>query len=74
MLLGSWEHVGMEKSTKRRVKEIIGQINCPKDFVCYKSEVNTLCKAGDVGMQSHLKWLEENPSDCVSSLGYAELH
>ena len=74
MLGNSWEHVGMEESTQRKVKEIIGQMNCPKDFVSYKSGVNSLCKAGDVGRQSYLKWLEENPSDCVSSLGYAELH
>jgi hypothetical protein len=32
MLGNSWEHVGMEESTQRKVKKIIGQMNCPKDF------------------------------------------
>ena len=40
----------MEESTKRKVKEIIGQMSCPKDFVCYKSGFKTLCRVADVGM------------------------
>ena len=74
MLVATLEHVGMEESTKRKLEEIIGQMKCPKDFVCYKSGFKTLCKAEDVGMQSYLKCLEENPSDCIFSLGYAESH
>jgi len=74
MLVATLEHVGMEDSTKRKIEEIIGQMKCPKDFVCYKSGLKILCKAEDVGMQSYLKCLEENPSDCVFSMGYAESH
>jgi len=74
MLSEILEHLGMEDSTKRKIEEIIGEMKCPKDFVCYKSELQDLCKAEDVGMQSYLKCLEENPSDCVFSMGYAESH
>jgi hypothetical protein len=64
----------MEDSTKRRLREIIGQMKRPKDFICYKSGFKILCKAADVGMQFYLKCLEEKPSDCAFSLGYAESH
>lgn len=62
----------MEESSKKKLEELIGQIECPKDFICYKSGFKTLCKAEDVGMKSYLKCLEENPRDCVFSMGYAE--
>jgi hypothetical protein len=72
MLLALRENVGMEESTKRELEKIIGQMKCPKDFVCYTSGFKALCKAEDVGMKSYLKCLEEKPTDCVFSLGYAE--
>ena len=64
----------MEESTKRELEELMDQIKCPKDFVCYRSGLQKLCKAEDIGMKSYLKCLEENPRDCVFSMGYAESH
>ena len=64
----------MEESTKRELEKLIGQIQCPKDFICYKSGLKELCKAEDIGMKSYLKCLEENPRECVFSQGYAESH
>jgi len=51
-----------------KVEEIIGDIKCPKDFICYKSGFEQLCKAEDVGRKSVLKCLEENPEECKFSL------
>ena len=48
----------MEEKTKRELEELIGQIKCPKDFVCYKSGLKELCKAVDIGMKSYLKCLD----------------
>jgi hypothetical protein len=42
----------MEESTKKKLEEIIDQMKCPKNFICYKSGLKNLCKAEDVGMQS----------------------
>jgi len=69
MLVATREHLGMEDSTENKLAEIICQMKCPKDFVCYKSGFKTLCKAEDVGMQSYLRCLEKNPSDCIFALG-----
>jgi len=54
-----------EKNTLKNIEAIIGEIKCPKDFICYKSGFKNLCKAEDVGRKSILKCLEENPVNCV---------
>lgn len=51
-----------------RIKEIIGDMQCPKDFICYKSGFEKLCKADDVGRKNLLICLEEDPLDCKFSL------
>lgn len=37
--------------TDKEIKEIIGHLKCPKDFNCYKSGFDVLCKAKDVGIE-----------------------
>lgn len=41
----------MEQDYKKEIEEIIGQIQCPKDFKCYKSGFQVLCKARDMGIE-----------------------
>ena len=60
----------MQEDVKRELEKMIGSISCPKGFICYKSGLTALCKAEDVGMKSFLKCLEDNPTDCVFSIGY----
>ena len=62
----------MEGEHKRKIEELMGGINCPKEFSCCQSDFDNLCKARDIGMQSYLECLEENPRDCTFSLGYAD--
>ena len=50
------------------IEEIIGQFKCSKDFECYKSGFENLCKAEDVGMDSYLHCLEEDPVECKFSV------
>jgi hypothetical protein len=38
----------MDEKTKKELEEIMGEMHCPKDFICYKSGLETLCKAKDV--------------------------
>ena len=52
----------------RKVVEIIGELQCPKDFLCYKSEYEKLCKAGFNGNQDILHCLEVEPDECIFSL------
>ena len=60
-----------ERINKKQIEEIIGGISCPKDFVCYKSGFENLCKAEDIWLESFLKCLEDNPRECVFAISYA---
>lgn len=48
-------------------------LECPKDFVCYTSGFQNLCRAKDIGLESFLLCLEVNPLDCKFSLEYGGL-
>lgn len=58
----------MEKDYKREIEEIIGGMTCPKDFLCYKSGLDSLCKTTYFGLDKYLECLEENPTECKFSL------
>ena len=65
----------MELNRKPQIEEIIGGMKCPRDFKCYESGFKDLCKAEDIGLESFLKCLEENPLECTFafSFGYSHL-
>jgi hypothetical protein len=50
--------------TLLEIEKIIAGMECPKDFLCYKSGFNSLCKAEDIGVDSFLVCLEEKPQEC----------
>jgi hypothetical protein len=55
----------MEKDYRKEIEELIGQMQCAKEFKCYKSGFDVLCKAKDVGTKSLLLLcLEENLLQC----------
>ena len=63
----------MEQHHADQIGKIIKNMNYPKEFVCCKSEFEDLYRARDVGLESYIKCLEENPEKCVFSLffGYS---
>lgn len=58
----------MEQAVKKEIEEIIGNLNCPKDFKCYISGFKDLCKAKAVRGENHLLCLEEEPTSCTFSV------
>lgn len=62
-----------DTGNKKELEIIIGKMNCPKDFVCYKSGFKNLCKADDIGLDSLLICLEEEPTNCnfATPFGYS---
>ena len=60
----------MEQDYDKEIKEIMGGMKCPYDFKCYKSGFDNLCKAKDIGIESFLECLEENPQECHFSLSF----
>ena len=55
------------------IKQIIGELKCPKDFYCFKSANNSLGGRTDSGIKSFLVCLEEKLQGCTFSL-YSENH
>ncbi|MGD9022224.1 MAG: hypothetical protein PVJ62_00450 [Deltaproteobacteria bacterium] len=60
----------MNQEQKLKVEEIIGQLQCPYNFKCYKMGLKDLCKARDIGLESHLECLEERPYKCKFSVAF----
>jgi hypothetical protein len=58
----------MKEEDRRKIDEIIGQFNCPKNFKCAASGFDNLCKAKDIGVDTHLLCLDKAPALCRFSL------
>ena len=69
------ELVEISQEHKGQIEEIISDMECPKDFECYKSEFAHVGKVKDAGIESLLECSEEKPEMCTFSLpfGYAYL-
>ena len=60
----------MEQELEKELEEIIGGFTCPKDFKCYKSGLENLCKARDIGLDTFLECLEEPPQKCLFTISH----
>jgi hypothetical protein len=58
----------MEEDQRKEIEELIGQMQCPKNFICYESGLETLCRARDIGVELFLECMEENPKRCSFSV------
>jgi hypothetical protein len=58
----------MEQGLEKKLKEIIGDLECPKGFKCCTEGLEKLCKAQDVGLQWYLLCLEPQPQKCKFSV------
>ncbi len=67
----------MDQEIKIKAEEIMDGFQCPKDFQCYKSGFETLCKVG-VGSKGVVTGgyvcLEERPPLCKFSVPFGERH
>ena len=60
----------MEQHHADQIGKIIKNMICPIEFVCCKSRFENLCRAQDIGLESFLKYLEENSEECAFSLSF----
>ena len=60
----------MKQNDNKYIEKIIGGMTCPKDFKCYKSGFENLCKAKDGGLKGYLDCLEETPQKCKFALAF----
>jgi len=64
----------MERENNTGIEQIMAQMECAKDFVCYKSGFKKVCKARDGGLEGYIWCLEERMTarDCDYSLSFGE--
>jgi hypothetical protein len=55
---------------RKEIERIASGLNCPKDFACYKSGPDKVCKTRDIGLEHYLDCLDEEPQDCEFSLSF----
>ena len=58
----------MKDEDRKKIEEIMGTMQCPKNFKCAESGFEHLCRATDFGAEKYLDCLEENPSACLFAL------
>jgi hypothetical protein len=64
----------MDEKLKKKILKIIDGIQCPKDFECYKSEFEHLCKIKDIGLDSFLECLDKEANGCTFSVYFGGTH
>jgi hypothetical protein len=62
----------MGEEEQKKIEEIIGQLICPKDFICAQSGFERLCKARDIGLESFMECLEEKSAGCKFALPFGD--
>ena len=45
----------MAENYEKDINEIIAAMECPRDFACYKSDLNPRCEVKDVELANHLE-------------------
>jgi hypothetical protein len=61
----------MKEEHRKKIKEIIGDMKCSKNFTCAEAGFENLCKAKDFGLDRYLECLEEHPRRCKFALPFA---
>jgi hypothetical protein len=66
--------IALESNQKKDIEDIISHIQCRKGFSCYRSGFADLCQARDIGLESFVECLEEDPRACPFVIPFASKH
>ncbi|UCC99206.1 MAG: hypothetical protein JSW66_04830 [Phycisphaerales bacterium] len=53
------------QANKEQIEQIIKEMDCPRDFECYKSDFENLCDVGIVGDAKMVECIEEDAHTCT---------
>jgi hypothetical protein len=62
----------MDEEQEKKLKEIMSRFHCKKDYLCYKSGYEVLCKTRDIGLESYLECLDDECSSCEFSIPFGD--
>lgn len=60
----------MKEEDQKRIEGLLAGMQCPKNFKCIDSSLESLCKAKDFGLENYLECLENNPPACKFALRF----
>ena len=55
----------LRKEDREKIKELLGEIECPSEFKCAASGFRYICNAGKNEKTCEIRCLEEIPENCV---------
>lgn len=64
----------MKKEDRKKIEQLMRQMECPKDFKCVKENFDRLCKVRKFELDDHLECLEKNPSHCPFAIPFIHQH
>jgi hypothetical protein len=64
--------ITIQQDIQKDVEDIIDGLKCPKDFSCYTSKFNRLCRAKDVGLKSFVVCLASESTECKFSIYFGD--
>jgi hypothetical protein len=60
----------MAQDLRNKIKEIIGETQCPHELCCLETGFDKVCKTREVGLEQYIECLEEDASHCSFSASY----
>ena len=66
--------IALKSNQKKDIEDIIAHIQCPKGFSCYRSGFVDLSQVRDIGLESFVECLEEDPQTCLFLVPFASKH
>ena len=60
----------MDEELRKQIEEIAEGMDCTKEFECCEGNFTNVCRAKDIGIDSFLECLEENPQECEFSIPF----
>jgi hypothetical protein len=65
--------ITIQQNIQKDIEEIIDGLKCPKDFSCYTSKFENICRAEDVGLESFIACLSSDAIECKFSIQFGGL-
>ena len=62
----------MAEDHKKKIIEIMSQITCDHNFICYYSQLGDICKARDMGIDGFLSCMDKDADFCIHILDFGD--
>jgi hypothetical protein len=64
----------MKDEDRKKIDEVMAGMQCPRSFKCAETGFERLCKAKDIGLETYLECLEEDPPSCSFAFFFGYRH